>query len=63
MQLVKTVYINKYVTINIVYNDTDLYHCLMSECIGTEGAKQTVMIKYELKVNHWEMVWIHLRNY
>ena len=52
MQLVKTVYINKYVTINIVYNDTDLYHCLMSECIGTEGAKQTVMIKYELKVNH-----------
>ena len=32
------------------YNNTDLHHCLMGECMNTEGAKQAVMIELELKL-------------
>ena len=28
--------------------NTDLHHCLMGECINTEGAKQAVMLELEV---------------
>ena len=31
-----------------LFNNTDLHHCLMGECMNTEGAKQAAMIEYWL---------------
>ena len=34
----------------------------MGDCMNTEGAKQAVMIEFELKLINWEKIWIHLRS-
>ena len=31
-------------------NNTDLHHCLIGECINTEGGNQAVMIELEFKL-------------